>query len=232
MPTPARSGTPARRATRRRPAAARRRRSSTNPASSAAPRAASCRLRGGDRRVEGSGAGRVDAGSARRSTSSEAASAVIRRAARRRGPPRTGRGRARKVEASAPSTIRWSNATVSSTTWRTTTAPSSTQGWGAIWPTATIAAVPGGRIATAPSMPKGPTLVMVSVVPSMSAGVVVPARAVATSASSARAMRDEVELVRAFDVGDDEARARSPRRCRARCGGARRPRRRRRRTTS
>ena len=83
--------------------------------------------------------------------------------------------------------IRWSNESPNVVTLRTLTLPLCTHGASRIAPNTRMAASPGGRIGVPVSTPKTPTLVMLNVPPVRSAGVVLPAFAVCTSAVIASA---------------------------------------------
>ena len=82
---------------------------------------------------------------------------------------------ARNREPCSPSTSRWSNDSASWHTVRTASSPSTTHGVGLIAPTARIAASPGLMIGVPVSTPNTPTLVIVNVPPTRSAGGVFPA---------------------------------------------------------
>src|SRR5699024_9402432 len=93
------------------------------------------------------------------------------------GSERTSAMSMRYLEASAPSSTRWSKETVSVTTVRRAISPRCSQGWVRSAPIARIVLWPGLRIGTPPSTPNTPTLVTVSVDPVSSAGVRAPSRA-------------------------------------------------------
>src|SRR3984893_11379056 len=89
------------------------------------------------------------------------------------------------AEPNSPSTIRWSNESDSVVTFRTASSPETTHGRSRTCPKARIAASPGIRIGAPASTPNTPTFVIVIVPPARSAGVVLPARAVAARPSIA-----------------------------------------------
>ena len=68
-----------------------------------------------------------------------------------------------------------------------------------------IADSPGLMIGVPASTPKTPTLVIVNVPPLISAGCVLPSRAVAVSALSALRQLEQRERLGVLDVGDDQA---------------------------
>src|SRR5487761_13327 len=91
------------------------------------------------------------------------------------------------MEPRSPSTMRWSKDSASVVTLRTASWLSCTQGMSRIWPSARMAASPGGRIGVPVSTPNTPTLV-IEIVPSRrSAWDALPARAVWASSPSAAA---------------------------------------------
>ena len=94
---------------------------------------------------------------------------------------------ARNCEPSCPSTLRWSNDSASWVTWRIAIWPSCTHGVGRTAPKHRIADSPGLMIGVPLSTPNVPTLVMVIVPRAMSAGEVLPSRAVAVSCCRAAA---------------------------------------------
>ena len=97
---------------------------------------------------------------------------------------------ARKREPFSPSTRRWSKDSASVVTCRTTISSPpvlTTHGFFRTAPKERIADSPGLMIGVPASTPKTPTLVIVNVPPLMSAGCVLPSRAVAVSSLSAAA---------------------------------------------
>ena len=112
---------------------------------------------------------------------------------------------ARNCEPCCPSTSRWSNDTASWVTQRGSIARRRpTHGIRRTAPNATMPASPGLRIGVPVSTPNTPTLVIVIVPPDMSAGVVLPARAVSVSSPIARARSTQRQLVGVLDVRDDQ----------------------------
>ena len=114
---------------------------------------------------------------------------------------------ARKREPFSPSMWRWSKDSASVVTSRTTISPvsSSTHGRLLIAPKHRIADSPGLMIGVPASTPKTPTLVIVNVPPAISAGCVLPSRAVAVSSTERRRQLGHREAVGVLDVGHDQA---------------------------
>ena len=83
--------------------------------------------------------------------------------------------------------MRWSNETASWVTHLGTISSSTTHGILRTAPNATMPASPGLRMGVPVSTPNTPTFVIVIVPPAMSAGEVLPARAVSVSSPIARA---------------------------------------------
>ena len=105
--------------------------------------------------------------------------------------------------------MRWSKDTASWVTQRGSIRSSApvptTHGIRRTAPNATMADSPGLRIGVPVSTPNTPTLVIVIVPPDMSAGEVLPARAVSVSSPIAAASSRSDEPVGVLDVRDDQA---------------------------
>jgi hypothetical protein len=92
-------------------------------------------------------------------------------------------------------------------TLRTASSPATTQGRSRTWPKARMAASPGIRMGVPASTPNTPTFVMVMVPPARSAGVVLPARAVAASCSNAWARPASGSACAPFTFGTSSPRS-------------------------